>query len=151
MRCWFLPSLLWTNVYPLTFVAVIYLLIEIHDRECWLFNRLWRPFHKLLIRFRKNWDIKGSIINAFATLYVLSFTKVMSTSIRLTSITNIQTVCGIHYHKTHLYYNASCSLFEACYRPYAYLMFTVYEITKKFSPKLQRWQLLIHIFTHNQT
>ena len=144
MRCRFLPSLLWTNVialYPLTLVAVIYLLIEIHNRECWLFNRLWRPFHKLLIRFRKNWDIKGSIINAFATLYVLSFTKVMSTSIRLMLTTDIQTVCGIHYHKTHLYYNASCSLFKACHRPYAYLMFTVF-ITVILLP-------VLYIFLHS--
>ena len=128
-------------LYPLTLVATIYLLIEVHDRGCWLFNCLWRPFHKFLVHFRKSWDIKGSIINAFATLYVLSFTKVMSTSIRLMLTTDIQTVCGIHYHKTHLYYNASCSLFKACHRPYAYLMFTVF-ITVILLP-------VLYIFLHS--
>ena len=67
---------------PLTLMAMIYLLIEIHDRGwCRLFNCLWRPFHKLLVCFRKTWDIKGSIINAFATLYVLSFTNLSGINI----------------------------------------------------------------------
>ena len=113
-------------LYPLTLVAMIYLLIEIHDRGCWLFNCLWKLFHKFLFYFRKSWDIKGSIINAFATLYVLSFTKVVSTSVRFMLTTDVQNMCGIYYHKTHLYYNASCSLFQPCHHPYAYLMFTVF-------------------------
>ena len=115
-------------LYPLSVVAVIYFLIEVHDRGCWLFNCLWRPFQKVLVRFRKTWDIKGSTISAFATLYVLSFTKVVSTSVGLMQTTDVQNMCGIYYHRTHLYYNASCSLFEVCHRPYAYLMFSISTI-----------------------
>ena len=115
-------------LYPLILVAILYILIEIHDRGCWLFNCLWRPFQRYLVRFRKSWDIKGSTVSAFATLYVLSFTKVVSTSVGLIQTTAVRGTCGRYYHRTHLYYNASCSLFQACHRPYAYLMLTIITI-----------------------
>ena len=115
-------------LYPLSLAVVIYVLIEVHDGGCKLFNFIWRPFHKCLVHFRKSWDIKGSIINAFATLYVLSFTKVISTSVGLTSLTDVENMCGQYYHRTHLYYNASCSFFQLCHRPYAYLMIVVSTI-----------------------
>ena len=101
------------GLYPLVLSAVIYLLIETHDRGCCLFVWVWRPFHMCLACFRRSWDIKGFIINAFATLYVLSFTKVVSTSIGLMMTTDTQNVCGV-FHKTQLYYNASCALFQEC-------------------------------------
>lgn len=81
-------------LYPLALVAIIYFFIEVHDRGIWLFNCLWRPFQRLLVRFRKIWDIKGSTISAFATLYVLSFTKIVSTSIGLIQTTDVQNMCG---------------------------------------------------------
>ena len=115
-------------LYPLSLVAIIYLLIEVHDRGCWLFNCLWKPFQRFLVRFRKTWDIKGSTISAFATLYVLSFTKVVSTSVGLIQTTDVCGTCDICYHRTHLYYNASCSLFEACHHPYVYLMLSITTI-----------------------
>lgn len=127
-------------LYPLILAGIIYILIEIHDRGCWLLNVTWRPFHKHLAHFRKSWDIKGSIINAFATLYVLSFTKITSTSVGLIRTTDVENMCGMHYHNTHLYYNASCSLFQTCHLPYAGLMLTVF-ITAILLPSL-------YIFLH---
>ena len=70
-------------IYPLGFTALIYLLIEVHDRGFKPLRVTWNPFHRLLASFRRTWKIKGSIINAFATLYVLSFTKVVSTTFSL--------------------------------------------------------------------
>ena len=111
-------------LYPLLLSAVSYLLIEVHDRGCWLFVWVWRPLHRCLVRFRRSWDIKGSIINAFATLYVLSFTKVISTSVRLMMTTLMINIWG-EKNWTSLYYDASCSLFQQCHRPYAVLTLTV--------------------------
>ena len=111
-------------LYPLLLSAAIYLLIEIHDRGYWLFVWVWRPFLGYLARFRRSWDIKGSIINAFATLYVLSFTKVISTSVRLMLTTYTANMWG-EGKWTNLYYDASCSLFQKCHLPYAILTLTV--------------------------
>ena len=130
-------------LYPLALVAIIYFLIEVHDRGFWLFNCLWRPFQRLLARFRKTWDIKGSTISAFATLYVLSFTKIMSTSIGLIQpSTNFGGMCGKDYYNRthHLYYNASCSMFQPCHRPYVYLTFSIIIIFILFP--------ILYIFLH---
>ena len=107
-------------LYPLVLSAVIYFLIEIHDSGCRVFLWLWRPFHTCLVRFRKRWDIKGSIINAFATLYVLSFTKVISTSRNLMLTREVVSICG-SWRPSYLYYNASCTIFQPCHLPYAAL------------------------------
>ena len=105
-------------LYPLALAALIYALIESHDSGCMLLVWVWRPFHTCLVRFRRSWDVKGSIINAFATLYVMSFTKVISTSASLLLPTGIQNVCGLFDHRISLYYNASCSMFEQCHLPH---------------------------------
>ena len=111
-------------LYPLLLSALIYVIIEVHDRGCWLFVWVWKPLHKCLARFRQSWDIKGSIINAFATLYVLSFMKVISTSVRLMLTTHTFNIWG-EQKWTNLYYNASCSLFQKCHCPYAILALTI--------------------------
>ena len=111
-------------LYPLLLSAVIYMLIEIHDRGNVLLRWMWWPFHICLARLRQSWDVKGSVINAFATLYVLSFTKVISTSSKLWLTTVIGNVCD-HQNTSNLYYNASCSLLEPCHRPHAILALAV--------------------------
>ena len=111
-------------LYPLLLSAMIYFLIEVHDRGCWLFVWVWKPLHKCLARFRRSWDIKGSIINAFATLYVLSFMKVISTSVRLMLTTLTVNIWG-ERKWTNLYYNASCSLFQKCHSPYAVITLAI--------------------------
>ena len=126
-------------LYPLLLSAVIYLFIEVHDRGCWLFVWVWKPLHKCLARFRRSWDIKGSVINAFATLYVLSFMKVISTSVRLMLTTHTIDIWGDRKW-TSLYYDASCSLFHKCHRPYAIIALTITMVVS-FIPSL-------YIFLH---
>ena len=70
-------------LFPLFLSAVLYILVEKHDSECFLLRWIWSPFHECFVCFKRSWDIKGSIINAFATLYVLSFTRIISTSVNL--------------------------------------------------------------------
>ena len=111
-------------LYPLVLSALIYLMIEVHDRGCLPLVWLWMPFHICLFRFRRKWDIKGSIINAFATLYVLSFTKVISTCVNIMLTTHTVNVCGEHSWSK-LYYDASCSIFQRCHRPVALITLAV--------------------------
>ena len=70
-------------VYPLLLMAVSYLLIHLHDRNCKVVTFLWRPFRFLFSIYRKNWDIKTSFIDAFATFFFLSNIKFLSVSFDL--------------------------------------------------------------------
>ena len=50
--------------------AVIYMLIEVHDnyRGFRLLVILLSPFYKYVFYFRRSWNVKGSLTNAFAIL-----------------------------------------------------------------------------------
>ncbi|XP_064392452.1 uncharacterized protein LOC135340084 [Halichondria panicea] len=70
-------------LYPITFTLAVYLFISLHDRGCKIIVICWRPFHKCLARFRRRWELKGSVVNAFATFFLLSYSKFCSISISL--------------------------------------------------------------------
>jgi hypothetical protein len=111
---------------PLFFSAVLYLLVEKHDSGCFLLRWIWSPFHECFVRFKRSWDIKWSIINTFATLYVLSFTKITSTSINLMLSVLVLNTCGDKL-RLRLYYDASCGMFhpKACQYPYVFLAIAI--------------------------
>ena len=111
-------------LYPLIFTVVIYLLIQVHDRGYRPLVILWSPFHRYLVRFRRSWNVKGSVINAFASLYVLSFTKVASTTLSLLLTACLTDVCDRVY-RSRLYYDASCGLFQKYHLPYGILSLTM--------------------------
>ena len=75
--------------YPLVLVLFSLLAIELHGRNVRLFVWLWKPFHKCFFHFRKTWDIQYSIINAFSTFLLLSYSKILSVSLKLLYQTSI--------------------------------------------------------------
>ena len=70
-------------------VFVTFMLIELHGRNVRIFVWLWRPFNKLFARFRRSWDIHYSIVNAFSTFLLLSYSKILTVSFRLLYQTSI--------------------------------------------------------------
>ena len=58
--------------YPLVVLVCVYLLLTAHDRGCRLVVRLWRPFLWCSARVRQQWNVRHSIIDAFATFLLLS-------------------------------------------------------------------------------
>ena len=54
----------------------------LHDRYP-LVVRLWRPVNKLYMCIRREWDIRGSLVQAFATFLVLSYVKILNVSFDL--------------------------------------------------------------------
>ncbi len=70
-------------LYPIAFILAVYLFISLHDRGCKIIVICWRPFHKCLARFRRRWELKGSVVNAFATFFLLSYSRFCSISISL--------------------------------------------------------------------
>ena len=59
--------------YPLTLVAVTYVLVTLHTRNCWLLTKIWKPFRHIMRPILRNFDIQTSLIDSFATLFLSSF------------------------------------------------------------------------------
>ena len=65
------------TLYPFVLLLLIYVGIELHAHNFRLVVCLWRPIHKTYVKFRKTWDPKTSLIQAFATLFFLTYTKLI--------------------------------------------------------------------------
>ena len=106
--------------YPLALIIVTYVLIELHARNIRIIVWIWKPFHRRFARFRQQWDVRSSIIDAFATFLLLSNIKLLSVSFDLllpTYVYNMNgSVVGIY-----LYYDGSIEYFGNKHLPYAIL------------------------------
>ena len=105
--------------YPLLLIVVFYVLIELHAHNFRLLVYLWKPFRRFFICFRKQWNIKTSVIEVFATFLFLSNVKFLSVSFDLapTEICNINgSLLGIF-----LWYDASIAYFGKEHLPYGIL------------------------------
>lgn len=67
-------------LYPLLLLILLYVLIELHSRNIKVLVWLWKPFHLCYFRFRRQWNIKASVIDAFATFLLLSYVKILFVS-----------------------------------------------------------------------
>ena len=111
-------------VYPLFLLACVYVLLIAHDRGCRLVVRLWRPFLWCTTRLRQSWNIRHSIIDAFATFLLLSYIKLLNTSCNLLLYTNVRNDRGSwlgHF----LYYDTTIKLFSLQHMPFAILAILV--------------------------
>lgn len=68
-------------MYPLLVLLFVYILIELHSRNFRLLVWLWKPVHICYTHFRRQWDIRASIIDAFATFFLLSYVNLLFVSI----------------------------------------------------------------------
>ena len=62
-------------VYPLLLMIVM---IILYDRNYRVITMMWRPFRVLFSYYRRNWDVRTSVIDAYATFFLLSFVKLLS-------------------------------------------------------------------------
>ena len=69
--------------YPLFLLIVLYILIELYSRNFMILVWLWKPFRLCYRRFQRQWDIRSSIIDAFATFFLLSYVKLLFISFDL--------------------------------------------------------------------
>ena len=111
-------------VYPLFLLICFYVLLTAHDRGCRLVVRLWRPFLWCTARLRQRWNVRHSIIDAFATFLVLSYMKFLGTSFDLLVPT---AVYGVHGQLvgSFLYYDATIEYMSPQHKLYASLAIIV--------------------------
>jgi uncharacterized membrane protein (Fun14 family) len=113
-------------VYPLLLMIISYLLIVLYDRNYRVVTIMWRPFRVLFSLFRRNWNIRTTVIDAFATFFLLTNVKLVSVSFDLLVPTQVYRLYGDTYNYTlGLYYAAEIDYFGREHLPYAILAITM--------------------------
>ena len=112
-------------VYPLVLLVVLYLFVKLHDSNCKFIVCLWRPFRRCFLRFRTDWNIKTSLIDAFATFLLLSYMKFLSVSFDILIPVALFNIDGETLSKRYLYWDGTIEIFGSEHLPYAILALTV--------------------------
>ena len=76
-------------LYPLLLIFITYGLVKVHDQSI-IAQFLWKPMTRLFNWFNKETTASISLIQAFRTFFLLSYVKVLNTSLNL--LTPVQVV-----------------------------------------------------------
>ena len=76
-------------------------------------------------RFRRRWDPKGLVINAFATFLLLSYSKLLTVSYSLLDSSTLHNNTGETVGPTVLFFDASIEYFSRQHLPFAVLAISV--------------------------
>ncbi len=109
------------GVYPLLLTILSYIMILLYDRNFLPLVILWRPFKIIFSLFRRNWDIKTSVIDSYATFFLLSNMKLMSACFDLlvpTYVYQLNSSSNTYKTELRLYYDASIVYNSPSHRPY---------------------------------
>ena len=114
-------------VYPLLLMIVTYLIINLYDRNFRPLVMLWRPFGRIFSLFRDKWDIRSSVIDSFATFFLLTNVKFLSVANDLLKPVQVYQLSssGNFTHTWRIYYDANIPYFGSTHLPYAILAIVV--------------------------
>ena len=104
-------------LYPLLLILITYIFVKLHDNfqfVVWI----WRPFHRCLFYFRKQWNIHSSLVNALATFIILSYIKILNVSFQLLIPSFAFNMEGQRLNKVYLYYDGTIEMASKEYLPY---------------------------------
>ena len=104
-------------LYPLLLIALSYFIVDLYYRKCRVVVFLSRPLRKCFSRFKRAWNIKSSLVNAYVIFFLLTFMKFLSTSVDLLVPTYIHSVHGNTYLAS--YYDANLKFFGPEHLPMA--------------------------------
>ena len=69
--------------YPMFLILITCIAIELQSRGFRIILLIWRPFQHCSMYFRKEWNVKSSLINVFATFLLLSYNRLLDISFSL--------------------------------------------------------------------
>lgn len=122
-------------VYPLSLLLVTYVLIEMHDRNFRIIVCLWKPFDYCLKKCRSRLQIRTSLVDTFATFLVLSYTKLLSSSIRLLRNVFVYDIDG-NLIEVGFFYNANIKMFQGVHLPFGIIAVLTVVIIVPLPPML---------------
>ena len=111
--------------YPLFLIVVMYIIVELHDNDFRIVVWLWKPFRYCFACYRRQWDIRTSLVNSFATFFLLSYVKFLSVSFDLLIPVSLYDVNGETISDKYLYYDGTIEYFGKQHLPYAILAIVV--------------------------
>ena len=117
-------------VYPLFLIFLTYTAVLLHDRYS-IVVKIWRPAYRVLSCIRREWNIRGSLIQAFATFMVLSYVKILNVSFRLLIPVRVKNIYAEVINVTYLASDAELVHFGREHLPYgilAIVMLSVFNI-----------------------
>ena len=111
------------GIYPLLLMVLSYVLIDMYDRNFRILVIIWKPFLRVFSLFHRNWEIRTSVIDAFATFFFLSNVKFLSVSFDLLAPVKVYQLSSSNdYSYTwRLYFDATIPYFGETHLPYAIL------------------------------
>ena len=113
-------------VYPLLLMAITYLLVNLYDKNYRVIVLMWKPFRAMFTLFKKNWDIRTSLIDSYATFFFLSNVKFLSVSFDFLIPTQVYELNNNSYDYTWgLYYSGDVEYLGKRHLPYAFLAMIV--------------------------
>ena len=93
-----------TGFYPMLLILVTYILIKLHSHNFKLIVALWTPFNRCFSKVRRTWNPQASIMNAFATFLILSFSKILFISFGIIKPIRTNMLNGTFYSERLYYY-----------------------------------------------
>ena len=110
--------------YPTFLILITYVCIKLHNNNFRPIVWLWKPFHRHFVHLRRRWDSTASIINAFTTFLLLSFSKILFVSFTLLHTfslkynyrnrpSNYLTKCFLYYDSTVECHTQEYTIFSA--------------------------------------
>ena len=115
------------GVYPLLLMVMSYVLIELYDRNFRPVAIMWKPFRRLFDLFQENWDLRTSVIDSFATTFLLANVKLQSVSFDLLIPVKVYHLydTGNWTYSYRLFYDATIPYFGSRHLPYAIISVVV--------------------------
>ena len=117
-------------VYPMFLIIATYAAVVLHDRYP-LRVSTWRPLQKIFAYIRKEDDFQGSLVQSFAFFLVLSYVKILNTSLELLNPVHPLDIKNKHINQTYLYAAGTVEYFGHEHLPFcilAILITTIFNI-----------------------
>ena len=122
-------------LYPLLLLCFTYVMIELQARNVRFIVWLWKVLCYPCMRWRRVWNVRRSIIDAFATCVLLSYCKFMYVSFSLLSPSDVFTDRGSYKHRV-LNFDPTVIYFTKHHIPYAALAIVIILTFGIFPPIL---------------
>ena len=120
--------------YPMLLIIIMYIAVELHSRGFRMILLIWRPFQHCSLYFRKEWNMKSSLVNVFATFLLLSYNRLLDISFSLLMFITAYNLRGKAVGR-YLYYDSSIVFFGKEHRQFGILAIFVL-VTFNFVPFL---------------
>ena len=110
--------------YPMLLIIITYIVIELYSRGFRMILFVWRPFQLCSMYFRKEWNMKSSLVNVFATFLLLSYNRLLDISFSLLMFITAYNPRGKAVGR-YLYYDSSKEFFGEEHCPFGILAILV--------------------------